>query len=156
MPSIDIKVEISGDAAKKLLDASERMTTEIDKALFASALYVQGVIITKISRGGRSSGAKSVKRLSSVGNNKFNRSDQQSRSAPGEPPKSDTGRLVGSIRVEHSFLTASVGSDVLYAPFLEFGTSKMAERPYLRPSLDESENKIQELIEAAIERTMGA
>lgn len=155
MPSVDIKVEISGDLAKKMLDASERMTNEVNKALYASALYVQGVIIKKISRGGRGSGAKSGKRLASVGNNKFNRSDQQNRSAPGEPPKSDTGRLVGSIRVERGFLTASIGSDVLYAPFLEFGTSKMAERPYLRPSLDESENTIQQLIEAAMQRTMG-
>lgn len=60
-------------------------------------------------------------------------------SAPGEPPASDTGRLLSSIghriRVEDT-LVAQVFADARYATYLELGTSKMAPRPFLRPALD--------------------
>lgn len=61
-------------------------------------------------------------------------------SKPGQPPRVDTGRLRASIthEVHEGFLTvtARVGTNVKYAIFLEFGTSKMAARPFLRPALD--------------------
>jgi hypothetical protein len=60
-------------------------------------------------------------------------------SAPGEPPASDTGRLLSSIshdiRVEDT-LVARVGSPLKVAEWLELGTSKMAPRPFARPALD--------------------
>jgi hypothetical protein len=54
-------------------------------------------------------------------------------SAPGEYPARVTGILVKSIRSEfdRKALTARVGSDELHGKFLEFGTSKMAPRPWL-------------------------
>ncbi len=59
-------------------------------------------------------------------------------SAPGEAPAIDTGTLKGSIRVEMEprDLVAIVGTDVEYAPHLEFGTSRMAPRPYLGPAAE--------------------
>ena len=52
----------------------------------------------------------------------------------------DTGRLRASITEElardDGGLVERIGSDVSYAAFQEFGTSKMAARPYLRPALD--------------------
>ncbi len=55
------------------------------------------------------------------------------RSAPGEHPRKDTGRLYESIQYEierdESIITITIDTDTPYAPFLEFGTSKMAERP---------------------------
>lgn len=60
-------------------------------------------------------------------------------SAPGEPPASDTGRLLSSIHhkilVENTVF-ARIGSDVQYAIYLELGTRHMAPRPFLRPALD--------------------
>lgn len=58
-------------------------------------------------------------------------------SAPGEPPASDTGRLVGSIRAEYSDggLSGRVVAGSAHAPYLEFGTAKMAPRPFMRPAL---------------------
>lgn len=59
-------------------------------------------------------------------------------SAPGESPASDTGALLGSIYSERETdLTYTVGSRAVYAAYLEYGTRKMAERPFFRPVVDE-------------------
>jgi len=54
----------------------------------------------------------------------------------------DTGRLRSSIRWriarEPAGLVAIVGSDVVYAGFVECGTRYMKARPYLLPALRES------------------
>ena len=60
-------------------------------------------------------------------------------SAAGEPPASDTGRLVSSIGVfpDLSGLSIDIGVKrpmVNYALFLEFGTSKMDARPFIAPA----------------------
>lgn len=52
----------------------------------------------------------------------------------------DTGRLRASITFEdemrsNGFLRLVVGSNVDYAPFVEFGTERQAAQPYLRPAL---------------------
>lgn len=60
------------------------------------------------------------------------------RSKPSEPPHVDTGTLRRSITHEveqRNIATGRVGTNVVYAKWLEFGTSKMAARPFLRPAL---------------------
>jgi HK97 gp10 family phage protein len=58
-------------------------------------------------------------------------------SAPGEAPASDTGTLIGSIQHERENAHAySVGSRLDYAAFLEYGTSRMAARPFFRPAAE--------------------
>lgn len=39
---------------------------------------------------------------------------------------------------------SKTSKDPYYAQFVEFGTSKMAAKPFLRPSLDEAENTVLE------------
>lgn len=52
-----------------------------------------------------------------------------------------TGTLSRSIEAElaeeSGKLVALIGSNLRYAGFVEFGTSKMDAQPYLRPALDE-------------------
>jgi HK97 gp10 family phage protein len=139
---IDIKVDISGEAAKKIQNLDASMLTFVDKALLDAAILIEAVVKKKISRGGRSG---TFYRVGKKG---------AQRSAPGEPPKSDTGRLVNSIRHEHSFLSASVGSDVNYSGYLELGTSKMAARPYLAPSLEENKDTIEKMVIDAMQKAM--
>ena len=68
------------------------------------------------------------------------------RSEPGETPAVQTGTLRRSIQVDfgESFLgpyanvgpgTVAGGDALKYAKFLEFGTRKMAPRPYMVPAL---------------------
>jgi len=56
-----------------------------------------------------------------------------------------TGALRASIyTVTRDFLSVALGAAVYYAGFVEYGTRKMAARPYLRPAIEE---KRQELLE---------
>jgi HK97 gp10 family phage protein len=53
-----------------------------------------------------------------------------------------TGTLKSSIQYDLSEthggdLMVIIGSNLRYAGFVEYGTSKMAAQPYLRPALDE-------------------
>jgi len=55
-------------------------------------------------------------------------------SAPGMPPNTDTGRLVASIGVDDVTdepFGVSVGTNVKYGAYLEFGTGRMKRRPWL-------------------------
>ena len=67
-------------------------------------------------------------------------------SAPGEPPALLTGKLEKSLSAKTSgftSLTYSAGNeDVIYAGFLEYGTSKMAPRPYLIKSIRDNQGNI--------------
>lgn len=51
----------------------------------------------------------------------------------------DTGRLRSSITwtlaSDHKGLLAIIGTNVVYAPHVEFGTSRMRAQPFLRPAL---------------------
>jgi len=62
----------------------------------------------------------------------------------------DTGRLRASIthEVEKSKdeVTGRVGSNVEYAVYQEYGTSKMSGHPYLRPALEKNKRKIKQLL----------
>ncbi len=48
----------------------------------------------------------------------------------------DTGRLRNSITHTSDEDTAYVGTNVEYAAYVEYGTSKMAARPYLKPAVN--------------------
>jgi len=68
-------------------------------------------------------------------------------SAPGESPATDTGFLANNIRVQaNGSLTAYVVATQEYAAALEFGTAKMAARPFMAPAAD----KVAPVFEAAV------
>ena len=74
-------------------------------------------------------------------------------SRPGEPPGLDTGFLRNSVQVDSVTPTeAIIAPHTDYAEHLEFGTSRMAARPFMRPAVDEHEGEILD----AIERTVAA
>jgi len=58
-------------------------------------------------------------------------------SRAGDPPGIDTGTLANSIEsdINRSELTGEVGTALEYGPHLEFGTTRMPARPWLRPAV---------------------
>lgn len=57
-------------------------------------------------------------------------------SLPGEPPHERTGTLAGSYEAWTEGSVLYIGTPVFYAPFLEFGTSRMAARPHFRIGIE--------------------
>lgn len=64
-------------------------------------------------------------------------------SLPGQPPKGDTGRLELSIDVElrASERSVNVIARAPYAAALEFGTARIAPRPFMRPALQQHRSR---------------
>ena len=75
-------------------------------------------------------------------------------SKPGEPPNNDTGVLASNIETirgsEPGTIKYVVSSNAPYASALEFGTSRMQARPYLRPALEKNRERISKRLAAAI------
>ena len=69
------------------------------------------------------------------------------RSSPGEAPHKDTGDLYASIQaigpvVQGDLVVASVGTDLRYGILLEYGTSRMAARPWLSRALRQTQTQL--------------
>lgn len=76
-------------------------------------------------------------------------------SRPGEPPNNDTGTLANGIVVIQPLpLRVEVRSTAPYAAALEYGTSKMGDRPYLRPARDRSVREAQRIMARAVNRAL--
>lgn len=76
-------------------------------------------------------------------------------SKPGEPPKADTHRLSDNIEtVQPRPLRVEVSSNAPYAAELEFGTSKMAARPYMKPAVDKMRPEATALVRRAIQHVI--
>ncbi len=68
-------------------------------------------------------------------------------SAPGDAPAVDTGALVNSIKTEADGSNrVLVGTNSEYAEPLEFGTARMAARPFLRPAIENSKERIETVV----------
>ncbi len=76
-------------------------------------------------------------------------------SAPGQPPNRDTGILDGNIEttiVAQNPPTVHVTSNAPYSAFLEFGTSRMAARPFMRPASNKKRGEVTKAVADAIVR----
>lgn len=75
-------------------------------------------------------------------------------SAPGQFPMSDTGRLASNVEFEVATKgrqVAVVGTNIVYGAYLEFGTSKMAARPWLMPSFRKASEGVAKELKAKLE-----
>jgi len=73
-------------------------------------------------------------------------------SAPGQAPATDTGALIASIVIDRTDVPRGrivIAATSAYAKHLEYGTRKMAPRPFLRRALRTMRRRIVQLFEAA-------
>lgn len=76
-------------------------------------------------------------------------------SKPGEPPNADTLKLSREMGVRITgALKAEVVSPTPYAADLEFGTSKMAERPFFRPAVKRNKARGYRQLRAAVDHVI--
>ena len=72
-------------------------------------------------------------------------------SSPGQPPNADTHMLDRGIIAElPSPLRATVTATAPYSAALEYGTSKMEERPYMRPAAAKNKDTLRDNIAAVV------
>ena len=119
---------------KKL--TGETMIREVGKALFEAGEMIEaeaGVSITAGSLSGKN----------------------HKPSAPGQPPNADSRTLDGNIETtQPAPLIVEVSSNAPYAAALEFGTSKMAARPYMAPARDAKRKEVTQLVRKAVDRAV--
>ena len=79
-------------------------------------------------------------------------------SAPGQAPAQDQGGLSGSIKASAgpAKLTATLVADAPYAVHLEYGTRKMAPRPFMRPAVDKVLPKAEKIVRAYVDAALKA
>lgn len=113
----------------------------VSEALYEAAAAVRSEASNSIVRGS-SSGRRGGKH-------------QHIASRPGEPPNNFDGGLVNSISIaQDSPLKARVTADAPYAAALEFGTSKMAERPFMRPARDKVKPRATRILNLRIKEAL--
>jgi len=128
-----------GDA---LFDKSK---DELAKRLERAAIFLENAIKQNLSEkcqsektgGGRSASGQFVKKT-----------EIKHHSPAGGFPFLETGELRRSIThyTDKDALIARVGSNLVYARFLEGSTSKMPARPFLQPTLEANQGAITEIL----------
>lgn len=141
-----IKVTGLNETIKGLGAAGELIRKAAANGVFATAQQVRNTAINSI----QSQSQGRVVTRQSQGGNEY----EHTASKPGDAPNTDTGALVRSISVEPQMpdLEMFVGSGIEYAPFLEYGTKRMAPRPWLQPAVDANAKKLKSNIETQIQR----
>lgn len=128
-------VKITGTKAYKAKLAAVRgptMTKQVGAALFAAGQDIQIEAQLSITNGAVSG--------------KFHVP-----SRPGEPPNNDTGVLANNIEtIQVEPLRVEVSSNAPYAAALEYGTIRMAERPYMRPAVARKRKEVVAQVKEAV------
>lgn len=137
-----INARITGLASieQKLAEYERQVRDAAFGALQTGALIVVNIAKRKILRGPKTG-------------RWYRRGKRRHRaSAPGQPPASDTGRLVNAIssRANRRAFTIAVVANTKYAAALEYGTRRMRPRPFLRASLKEARPEIVRLVREAV------
>lgn len=130
---------------RKLLALPRRYQRPVENALLAAAQDMSSFAIVKIQR--NSGTGRRYKRGGRI----------HIASSPGEYPNADFGELVRKMFAEkRGRLTAVWGNTAKHALFLEIGTSRMAARPFMRPTLLALRDKIQARVRDAVRSALKA
>lgn len=127
-----------GDQLRRAIDPAE-LSDAVIKELRRGAVRIQGDVV------------RSIQNSPPTGKTYQRRSVSHTASSPGNPPRTDTGRLVSSAHVQPRQDGAEVVIASNYATFLEYGTRNMAPRPFLEPAAERNADELAE----AVGRAMG-
>ena len=154
-------IEIDTDSAVKLFvkfdELHRDMAVGIREAVNQGVLMVQADVqrsIVEIS-GGKVYIRKPAKK-GKRGYGKGSKTEIHIASKPGDAPNDDSGNLKRNIRASKTKgntrkgYSATVKAVTPYAYDLEYGTSKMKPRPFMRPALAKNRKKIESLIINAV------
>jgi HK97 gp10 family phage protein len=144
-----VTVTVTGDKElnRKLNKLGIKMGKAIDDGVFITA---QGVRTDAIKSIQNKSPGKVVQRSRQGGGTYSHVASNE-----GQAPNTDTGKLVASIALDkQSDANYLVGSNLQYAAWLEFGTSKTGARPWLEPAMRKNINDLIKNINKAADLTI--
>ena len=137
--SMDGLAGLQADLRRASADARAR----VDDAVVGSAIELRGDVVKRIQRGpatGRTYVRRGIEHQASSGN------------APAESPATDTGRLANSVTFDKvAKMSATVGSDLVYAAVLEFGSGRIDPRPAWVPAVELMTPKFVRRVERALQ-----
>ena len=138
--TISVTLDGADELIAQLAKIGKQSGPAMTKIANATAIELRGNIIKKINRGPNT--GRTYKR----GN------VSHTASAPGQAPATDTGRLVGSVYFDQArgtfgSPTATVGSKLAYALYLEYGTRNMKPRPVWEPEAKKAQAKFIKRVE---------
>jgi hypothetical protein len=138
---MSVKLTILDD--KALTNALRKYGAKSEKAI-SEAVRVTAVEVQADS-------VKSIQRGSKTGRTYKRGNITHRASAPGEAPATDSEILVGSIdTVKLTRLSYKTGTLLDYGRWLEYGTQKIAERPWLRPAVQRNKEEFFRRLRIAI------
>ncbi len=146
MARIQAKV-LNGDRLRKKLQQIGRDANKpVRQAIATGALLVERDAKVSIDRGSKTGRVYE----------KTNPRRTHRASAPGEAPATDLGNLVRNITfvVDSDGLGASVESRGSYSRALEFGTTRMAARPFLFPAFEKNKKRIGKAVGQAVKKAL--
>lgn len=136
-----ITIEVDGlqDVNAALRKYGKDAEAGLAKAVTATALEINTDVKKRIQRGPKTG------RIYTRGE------IEHQASAPGEAPATDTGTLASSVYFERETkLSATIGSRLAYAYYLEFGTARIAPRPSWVPATEAAKPKLRARVEKAL------
>ncbi len=132
-------VDIKGH--RRLVSRFKKMASPAMEKGIGKALFAAGEIVADRAQGSIMAGSVSGKK--------------HMPSRPGEPPSNDTAVLHNNIEtVQVEVLEVEVSSNAPYGAALEYGTSSMAARPFMRPAAIETKGEVVTLINTAIKNEL--
>lgn len=135
------------DDVLRNLDVSEGL---INRAASSTAEIIAKDVRTNAVRSIQSlSSGREVTRYTAAGNGYIHVA-----SAPGDAPNTDSGDLANNIGVDPRGLGFEVISGMAYSADLEFGTMRMAARPFMVPASEKSRGKVAKVLQGAINREL--
>lgn len=156
--SVTIRLEGSEQLQRELRRLSGDLRQAAADTVEAVAIEMRKDIVKSVERG-PASGRTYTHYFYTTKNGKLaqgrKRAKPHTASAPGQPPMSDTSYLANRITFDRlGDLTAVVGTKVEYAVHLEYGTERMAARPFFRPAVERMRPKYIGKLEELIGRAM--
>ena len=140
--SMSISMDGLAGLQADLRRASAEARARVDDAVVGTAMELRGDVVKRIQRGPATGTVYE----------KYDPRRTHQSSAPSEAPASDQGGLVRSVLFDKvGQMSATVGSDLVYAAVLEFGSDRIDPRPAWVPAVELMTPKFVSRVERALQ-----
>lgn len=139
--------------AKASIEGGNQLSTAIKRFDKESQGKIQAIVDSS-AQNIRNFAIRSIKNSPATGRTYKRGSISHTASSAGNPPKTDTGRLVSSISASVGQFEAEIGAYIDYAVHLEFGTRNMAARPFMFPALEQERKSFIRKMDNAMKEAM--